>query len=53
VNEQFYSFLYFFIAGILPKIFQVRDNGFAKGNDLITNGIVYILIRVINEVKQG
>ena len=53
MNKEFYPFLYLFIAGIFPKAFQVWDDGFAERDDAVANGIVHILIRVIDKVKQG
>ncbi len=53
VDQEFNSFLYLFTGGAFPKIFQVRDDGFAERNYLFANAVVYILIRVIDQVEEG
>ena len=50
VYNQFYPFLYLFIASIFPKRFQVGDDGFSKRDDLIAYGAIDFFIGVINEV---
>jgi len=51
--QQFDPFLYLFIGGAFPKMFEVGNDGFAKGNDLFAHAIVHILVRIIDEVEEG
>ena len=53
VNEQLDAFLHFLAAGVFPQVFEVGDDVFAEGYDLIADRAVYVLIRIIDQVEQG
>ena len=53
VNQQFNPLLGFFITDSFPKVFKIGNDLFSKTDQLITYGVINILIRIVDKVEQS